>query len=117
LLSRLPEPENLSAYREKVVNLVAKQQRELSAHQGTSKLLGVTSFVVALLAISGWARNRGVYLVEALGIIAGVLFFVYAIDVLRVFMRRNQVELLKEVKQVQLQVLELHASLQKDNGR
>jgi hypothetical protein len=48
---------------------------------------------------------------------AGVLFFLSILNGLQQFIYRNQVKLLKEVKQVQLQVLELQASLQKGEGR
>jgi hypothetical protein len=111
LLSRLPQPENLAAYREEVASTLAKQQRELSTLQWTSNLLGVSVFALVFMAVSGWAKSR------ALFPMAGVMFLVFVADLLRVYMRRNQVELLKEVKQVQLQVLELQASLQKDGGR
>jgi len=43
------------------------------------------------------------------------LFFVIAgaVELLKYFINRNRVELLKEIKQVQLQVLELQAAMRK----
>jgi hypothetical protein len=45
----------------------------------------------------------------------GLFFFVGAVQDLRYRIYRSRVDALKEVKQVQLQVLELQASLQKRN--
>jgi len=38
-------------------------------------------------------------------------------ELLKHFMNRSRVELLKEVKQLQLQVLEIHALLQRQEGK
>lgn len=116
LLSRLPQPENLAAYRQEVASTLAKHQRELSTHQWTSKLLSFSLLVLAFAGGSGWAQSHGL-IHDPFEFSAGLLFLVYMMDVLRVYMRRNQVELLKEVKQVQLQVLELQESLRKESGR
>jgi hypothetical protein len=114
LLSRLPQPENFAAYREEVASTLAKQQKELSTHQWTSRLMGGIWMVLWFVATSPWGQSRGLLRNGRLAFSAGALFFAYMIDVLRVYMRKNQVELLKEVKQVQLQMLELQESLRKD---
>jgi hypothetical protein len=46
------------------------------------------------------------------------IFFLYAIaEVLKHFINRSRVEILREVKQVQLQVLELQASIRKSGDQ
>jgi hypothetical protein len=67
------------------------------------------------MAISSWGQKLGTETTRLL-YSAGLLYFVGAITDLRYNIYRNRVELLKEVKQVQLQLLEVQASLQKNGA-
>lgn len=112
LLSRLPRPENIAAYRKEVDFLLEKNKSEMSTLRSTHYLLVFLAYILALAWLcSNWLKARPPAH-DAVGAFAGILFVIALADGIRVSIRWKQVELLKEVKQVQLQVLELQASLQ-----
>ncbi len=116
LLSRLPQPENLPRFQEGTASLLARHERALfweRVFAGTTTCLGTA---VLFLAFSPWAHNLGTSYLgtserSALVVSAALLFFYGAISELRYWVSRSKVDILKEVKQIQLQVLEVQAKL------
>ncbi len=113
LLARLPQPENLAAYREGVEASLKKNQRTLRRQRWYSGAIWVyavglfTAFVVIGSQRLNWPPAVWVEMALGLLVIGG------SVELLKYFINRNRVEILKEIKQVQLQVLELQASLRK----
>jgi hypothetical protein len=117
LLARLPQPENVASYREEIAVLMAKHERALFWEMVTGRTfvwLGVGLFML----VSGpvWGPKLDTHGTILLDTLAVVLFFVGALNLLGYAISRSKVDLLKEVKQVQLQVLELQASLNKEGS-
>ena len=115
LLARLPQMENREIYREETAALMARYERALFWERVTATTIAWMGMGVFLFANSAWARPRldghGTILLDALAV---VLFFAGALMLLGYSISRSKVDVLKEVKQVQLQVLELQASHRKD---
>jgi len=116
LLEHLPQPANLAAYREEVASTLEKNEKGLRHQRWVTGALLVyaVAFVIVPLSLN-WLR-----LDSAKGAIyaftAFVVYLYAMVEVLKMFINRNRVEILKEVKQVQLQVVELQASLRKDGA-
>jgi multidrug transporter EmrE-like cation transporter len=114
LLARLPQPENLAAYREEVESMLAKNTKAFRREKWVVclQLFFAVAFMTFFFMMGDRqvATPRGIWL----GTLAFVLLLYALVDVLKHFINRSRVEILKEVKQVQLQVLELQASLQKE---
>lgn len=122
LLARLPQPENLASYREEIASLLTKYARALFWEKWTARMFALSGAALYLFAISPSIPFREQNLLGAnekifLSVFAGLLFFIGLIYELGYQVSRTKVDLLKEVKQVQLQVLELQASLQKDESK
>jgi hypothetical protein len=112
LLAGLPQPENLAEYREETAALLARHARALRWDRFTAYAL---VFLAALLFLwSFYPGPLGGAAVYSFRFGSAVLYFVGAIFVLRHHIYDSQVATLKEIKQVQLQILELQASLRKD---
>lgn len=112
LLAALPQPANLAAYREETAKLLAKHATALR----WDKIAACTILFIAMLLYwwsfyPGRLGGAGVY---SFRFGSGVLFFVGAIYLVNYKIYDSQVATLKEIKQVQLQILELQASLRKD---
>ena len=113
LLSRLPRPANLAAYQEEVSTLLAKNEKQLRRHKWTVVRMWIFVAVVSapflLMAGANFNTSQGNWF------LGFTLFWVLlgAVEVLKYVVQQGRVELLKEIKQVQLQVLELHALLPK----
>jgi len=121
LLAQLPQPENVAAYREETASLMARHEKALFWEKWSSRtfaLLGValwlfaSSSLIPLGTQNLLGANEKIYL-SAVG---GLLFFMGLLYALGYQVSQSKVELLKEVKQVQLQILEVQASLNKREG-
>ena len=106
LLARLPQPENLAAYREETESLLAKHKKALSTEKWSGYVLTLCVYVLAMLILNGWAAKHGV---NSISLIASVLFLIVIYMGLERVIHKYQVDTLKEVKQVQLQILETQA--------
>jgi hypothetical protein len=116
LLSRLPQPENLADYRKQVEDLLEKNQKGLRREKwGVSATwLFVVLLGTALLTGAGIKMGTTKAAVAAYMGTFACFFLIYgAVELLKHFINRSRVELLKEIKQVQLQVLELHDAMRK----
>ncbi len=111
LLAALPQPENLAAYREETAALLAKHARALRwDYISASTLMFIA---VGLFWWSCFPGRLGPQGVHSFQFGAGLFYFVGAMYLLRYSIYKSQVATLKEIKQVQLQILELQASLGK----
>ncbi|MGO9776600.1 MAG: hypothetical protein ACLPM3_08465 [Terracidiphilus sp.] len=108
LLARLPQPENLTAYREETVALLAKHEKALFWEKLMPLIFSVAALAVIVLtgSIVGPPANN-------VKIAFLILFFLSTIYTVSYNVSRSKVELLKEIKQIQVQVLEVQASLNK----
>jgi hypothetical protein len=113
LLARLPQPENSASYREEISLLMAKHEKALFWEKFTARTVMFLGLAVWIIANSSWAKldANGTITLDS---IAGLLYFGGTVNELGFRVSRSKVELLKEMKQVQLQILELQASIQKN---
>lgn len=114
LLSRLPRPANIAAYQEELTSLLAENERRLRRNKWT--VVRVWIFVVLVSAPFLWMAGTHFNTAEGNWFLGLVGFWVLfgAIEIAKYEYNQGRVELLKELKQVQLQILELHALLRKD---
>jgi hypothetical protein len=112
LLARLPQPENLEGYREEMATLLAKHEKALFWEKLMPLIFSGAALAVIVLtgSIVGPPANdvKTAFL---------ILIFLSTIYMVSYNVSRSKVDLLKEIKQLQLQVLELQASLRKDGGQ
>lgn len=116
LLSRLPRPEGYAAYQEGVKSLLERNKKALRQKKWT--VVRVWIFVV-LVSIPGlWMAGSHFNTPQGNWFLVLTLFWLLfgAIEVAKYAGEQGRVELLKELKQVQLQVLELHAMLREDRN-
>ena len=113
LLSRLPRPENLAAYQQGVTSLLEKNEKTLRRNKWT--VVRVWIFVVAVSAGFLWMAARQFNTPAGNWFLGLACFWVLfgAVEIVKYVVHQGRVEILKEVKQIQLQILELHALLSK----
>ena len=114
LLSRLPRPENMAAYDEEVKSLLADNQRSLRRNRWT--VVGVWVFVALVSAPFLWMAGAHFGTPQGNWFLGLTCFWVLfgAVEVLKYVIQQSRVALLKEIKQIQLQVFQLQAQLSKD---
>ena len=116
LLARLPRPANMAAYQEEVASLLAETERRLRRNKWT--VVRVWIFVVAVSAPFLWMAGTHFNTAEGNWFLGLVGFWVLfgAIEIAKYQYNQGRAELLKELKQAQLQILELHTLLSKDRA-
>lgn len=112
LLAALPQPENLAAYREEIANLLAKHRRALRWDKYTAYMFIFLAFL--LFWWSFYPGRLGAAAIHGFQFGSAIFYFVGAIIGVQYKVYESQVATLKEIKQVQLQILEVQASLRKD---
>ena len=113
LLAALPQPENLAAYREETAALVAKRAKSVRG----DKVVATVFYFIAVVMVCFWNRapfSPGTMALTWLQVTGAFFFFLGVIYSVRFEIRESQIATLKEIKQVQLQILELQASLRKN---
>lgn len=111
LLAALPQPENLVAYREETNALLAKHAEALR----WDKIVTNTFYFLAIAVAALWASWHPFASAPSSLAIAWAIFFIAGtIYKVHYEIYASQIATLKEIKQVQLQILELQSSLQKD---
>jgi menaquinone-dependent protoporphyrinogen IX oxidase len=115
ILSHLPQPENLAAYREETASLLTKHEKALFWERMPSIVCFVSAIAI-LIANWFWAHKIGAALNQTAWFGVGILIFAGTVLDLRYQFYRNKVDLLKEIKQVQLQILEFQASMEKSGN-
>ena len=112
LLAALPQPENLTAYREETASLLAKHADALR----WDKIIANTLLwiAVALFWWSAYPGRGGASAAHALQFGSAIFAFSGMFSLVRYAIYASQIATLKEIKQVQIQILELQASLRED---
>jgi hypothetical protein len=109
LLSRLPQPANLAAYQKEVTALLAENEKKLRRSKWT--VVRVWIFVVLVSAPFLWMAGTHFNTAEGnwfLGLV-GLWVLLGAIEIAKYEHKQGRVQLLKEIKLVQLQILQLNA--------
>ncbi len=111
LLARLPQPENLAAYREETALLLAKREKALF----WERLVPIACYVIVAFMMVLWllGLTPAPAMRQYFWPLVAFVYFLAAMQDLRYRFYQSKVDTLKEVKQIQLQILELQASLQK----
>ena len=113
LLSRLPQPANLAAYQQEVSSLLAENERKLRRNKWT--VVRVWIFVIAVSVPFLWMAGRHFNTSQGNWFLGLVGFWVLfgTVEIAKYVGHQGRVEVLKELKQIQLQILELHGLLGK----
>jgi hypothetical protein len=109
LLSRLPQPANLAAYQKEVASLLAENEKKLRRSKWT--VVRVWIFVVVVSVPFLWMAGMHFNTAEGTWFLSlvGLWVLLGAIEIAKYEHMQGKVELLKELKLVQLQILQLHA--------
>jgi hypothetical protein len=114
LLARLPQPANYAAYQEQVAAEIAKSEKRLRLEKRIAAALWIFAVVFSLLLTvwrgESWMSTPHGHMAE----FSCLLLFIWgAVQLLGSAINGSRIAILKEVKQLQIQVLELQASSQK----
>jgi hypothetical protein len=104
LLLNLPDPSDLATYRKQVASTIEKNQKRIRLERFLANSFWVFCAFVATAYI--WFSN-GASQVSRAPFLACIFLLLGAVELIKHHIHSAQVELQKEVKQLQVQVLEL----------
>lgn len=108
-----PDPDRLEAYREGVRSMLERNERGLRRERMFVPLIwGFVVFMVVAFSYLGQSRPErpaGVYF--GLGLMLSFLAIWGAVELLKHFINRARVEILKEIKGIEMRLLEIEARL------
>ncbi len=116
LLSRLPQPANLAAYQQQVKTLFQQNEKTLRQNKWTVRRVWI--FVIAVSIPCLWMAGAHFNTPQGNWFLFTVYFWVLfgALEIAKYHHNQARVQLLKEIKQVQLQVLAVQAMLTNSEG-
>jgi glutathione S-transferase len=116
LLARLPRPANMEAYRAEVASALEKNDKAYRRQRWFTGAFWICAMAFAFVPLTFDRLRLDTRYGAAYAFVAACLLMYGAVEVLKMFLNRNRIELLKEIKQLQLQVLELQGSLSKPSA-
>ena len=114
LLARLPQHVDLAAYREETASLFAKHEKYLSTLKWSGMVFYWCAMALILFGYSVWSPIHDHRAVVGVNLGIGITLFLLASTGVEYLIGRSKVDVLKEIKQIQIQMLELQASLKRD---
>ncbi|HEY3835978.1 MAG TPA: hypothetical protein VGL72_05385 [Bryobacteraceae bacterium] len=111
LVSKLPRPGNLEQYRKEVALMLEKNDKSFLREKWGARVMWI--FCVCLGTAYLWFGGAKLDTPKAawFGCLACFWLLIGAVELLKHFINRSRVELLKEIKQIQLQVLEMQETM------
>jgi hypothetical protein len=109
LLSHLPQPTNSSAYRDGIDQLLKKEEASLRTFTRTHYVLSACALFLGYMAL--YISKHDAPAVPSFLVGAGVFFLIVLTEKPMLDTRRLHIDLLKEIKQVQVQLLELQLQI------
>jgi hypothetical protein len=108
LLSHIPQPENLSEYRSRVAEITQRDQKRLHVEHVVTTLFWIFCVVTATAYL--WFGNSDSPLPRA-PFLACIFFLWGGVELLKHRIHAAQIEIQKDLKQLQLQILEMKTSV------
>lgn len=114
LLATLPQPENLAAYREETTTLMAKHAKALRWDYFALHAFYSIAAVLFFVSVGSPHWHVDAIMRQSFQFGSAIMLFAGLIYEMRYRIYDSQVATLKEIKQVQLQILELQAAQRKE---
>jgi hypothetical protein len=108
----VPEPARLAGYRKEVQAMLEREERRLRIEKWVGGLLWVWVVVLgtAFALVAGYASDKPVRVYFSLGITLVFLLVYGAVELLKYFIHRASLEIRKDLKGLELRILELEGS-------
>jgi hypothetical protein len=113
LAHQAPAPDQLLKHRKEMQTMLERNERGLRREKWVTGILWLyaVAFTTAFLMVSGMWHTTPERVWFSMLAMVGFIDLFGAIEIVKLFVNRSRVEVLKEVKQLEMQVLELQELL------
>ena len=118
LRQHVPEPEKLANYRKETQAMLEVEERRLRFHGRFTAAIWIMLVVMGTMyaLVAGWSRDQPTKVYFSIGVMLMVLFFGGAVQLVAGFIGRARLEVAKDIKGLELRVIEIE-SLLRDRNR
>ena len=114
LLSQsIPEPGRLATYRKEVEAMLEREERKVrwQAWYSGAIWLWAVGLTTAFALVAGNAREQPTRVYFSLGLMLMAMFMYGAVEMLRLFINRARLEVVKDIKGLELRLVEMEGRL------
>jgi hypothetical protein len=116
LAQQSPRPDKLANYRKEIKIMLEENDKKLNRHKWRANTTWIIYILVTMFLFT-YAGPIDQPRAAFMAALSSYFLLTGAVFLLEYFIHRSQIGVLKELKQVELQVLELREMLQKQNPR
>jgi undecaprenyl pyrophosphate phosphatase UppP len=115
LLSQsIPEPGRLATYRKEVEAMLEREERSLQRQAWLSGAVWIWAvfLATAFALVAGYASDKPIRVYFSLGVMVLAMFIYGAVEMLKLFINRARLEVVKDIKGLELRLIEMEGRLQ-----
>jgi hypothetical protein len=118
LRQHVPEPEKLANYRKETQAMLEREERRLRFYGRYTAAIWIMLVVMGVMyaLVAGWSRDQPTKVYFSIGVMLMMLLFGGAVQLVAGFIGRARLEVSKDIKGLELRVIELE-SLLRDRNR
>jgi hypothetical protein len=118
LRQHVPEPEKLANYRKETQAMLEREERRLRFHGRYTAAIWIMLVAMGVMyaLVAGWSRDQPTKVYFSIGVMLMMLLFGGAVQLVAGFIGRARLEIAKDIKGLELRVIELE-SLLRDRNR
>jgi|SRR5262245_4868475 len=117
LRQHVPEPEKLANYRKETQAMLEREERRLRFYWLFTTAIWIMVVVMGVMyaLVAGWAQDQPTKVYFSIGVTLMMLLLGGAVQLVSVFISRARLEITKDIKGLELRVIELESLLRERN--
>jgi hypothetical protein len=117
LRQHAPEPEKLANYRKETQAMLEREERRLRFYGLFTAAIWIMLVVMGMMyaLVAGWSRDQPTKVYFSIGVMMMMLMFGGAVQLVAAFISRARLEVVKDIKGLELRVIELESLLRDRN--
>jgi hypothetical protein len=117
LRQHVPEPEKLANYRKETQAMLEREERRLRFYGRYTAAIWIMLVAMGVMyaLVAGWSRDQPTKVYFSIGIMLMMLLLGGAVQLVASFIGRARLEIVKDIKGLELRVIELESLLRERN--
>jgi len=118
LRQHVPEPEKLANYKKETQAMLEREERRLKFYGWYITAIWIMVVIMGMMfaLVAGWSGDRPIKVYFTIGVTLMMLLIGGAVQLISVFLARARLEIVKDIKGLELRIVELE-SLLRDRNR
>ena len=117
LRQHVPEPEKLANYKKETQAMLEREERRLRFYGWYITAIWIMVVIMGMMfaLVAGWSGDRPIKVYFTIGVTLMMLLIGGAVQLISVFLARARLEIVKDIKGLELRIVELESLLRDGN--